>query len=546
MTPLRRPLLAAMVVLALLAAACGGGDDSGSGDGEGTSTTSGQQEGSDATTTSGDGSATAAGAVIDLDGVESAVVQILAKGNFAQPAGSLTVFEEVNTAGSGSGFIIDPEGIAVTNNHVVTGAATLEVFVGGADEPVNAKVLGVSECSDLAVIDLDGDGYPYLNWYEGEIDTGLEIRAAGFPLGDPEYTLTSGIISKASAAGDTNWASVDAVIEHDANIQPGNSGGPLVDVETGQVVAVNYAGGDPGTGTAQFFAISSDLARDLVEELREGDVLSLGVNGQAFVDEETGIQGIWTASVDTDSPAGALGLQGGDIIERIEGLAVGTDGTMADYCNILRSHDPDDKLSVQVLRFEENARLEGEFSGEELAVAESLASAVEEQTGARAEAGEAVTETIQVSNDTGELTVHVPATWTDVSGAPQVLDDGTELPSVMAAPDLAAYSEQWNASGVEFAAVGPEFSGDVGALLDAISSSASQACEDAGREDYEDPAYTGLIHFFSGCGGTDAVVVSIAAQPPDARFTALLLVQMATEADIAALDTIVQTFTVNL
>ena len=133
-------------------------------------------------------------------------------------------YEEVTGAGSGSGFIIDPEGIAVTNNHVVTGAAALEVFVDGSDAPVNA-VLGVSECADLAVIDLDGGDYPFLDWYDGEIEPGLEVRAAGFPLGDPEYTLTQGIVSKADADGESSWASVDSVIEHDASIQPGNSGG---------------------------------------------------------------------------------------------------------------------------------------------------------------------------------------------------------------------------------------------------------------------------------------------------------------------------------
>ena len=72
------------------------------------------------------------------------------------------------------------------------------------------------ECSDLAVIKLEGGPYPYLDWYDGPVDAGLEVRAAGFPLGDPEYTMTAGIVSKAQTSGDTDWASVDSVIEHDA------------------------------------------------------------------------------------------------------------------------------------------------------------------------------------------------------------------------------------------------------------------------------------------------------------------------------------------
>ena len=78
------------------------------------------------------------GAVASLDELESAVVQIVAEGSFVDPE----VGQQLNVAGSGSGFIVDPEGIAVTNNHVVTGAALLRVYVAGQSGPVNARVLG--------------------------------------------------------------------------------------------------------------------------------------------------------------------------------------------------------------------------------------------------------------------------------------------------------------------------------------------------------------------------------------------------------------------
>jgi hypothetical protein len=102
-------------------------------------------------------------------------------------------------------------------------------------------VLGVSECSDLAVIDIEGEGYPYFEWHDGAINTGIDVYAAGFTFSDPEFTLTRGIVSKAEANGETPWASVDAVLEHDATINPGNSGGPLVG-NNSKVVGVNYAG----------------------------------------------------------------------------------------------------------------------------------------------------------------------------------------------------------------------------------------------------------------------------------------------------------------
>ena len=162
-------------------------------------------------------------AIDNLEDASKAVIQIEAVGTFMDPQeGMLT-----NTAGRGSGFIVDESGIAVTNNHVVTGGGLFRVFIDGYDEPLNARVLGVSECADLAVIDIQGSGFPFLDWYDGEIKVGLDVYAAGFPLGDPEYTLTRGIISKARADGDTSWASLDYVLEHDARINPGNSGGPL-------------------------------------------------------------------------------------------------------------------------------------------------------------------------------------------------------------------------------------------------------------------------------------------------------------------------------
>ena len=165
------------------------------------------------------------GAATSFDQVQPAVIQIIATGTIRDPEIGMAT-----QAGSGSGFIIDSSGLAVTNNHVVTGAATLEVYIGGdTEKSYNATVVGVSECNDLALIQIDSnDPLPTLTWQDTDPTVGEEVYAAGFPLGDPEFTLTRGIVAKAQASGETPWASIDSTIEHDANIQPGNSGGPLV------------------------------------------------------------------------------------------------------------------------------------------------------------------------------------------------------------------------------------------------------------------------------------------------------------------------------
>ncbi|MDR2722251.1 MAG: trypsin-like peptidase domain-containing protein, partial [Cellulomonadaceae bacterium] len=267
-------------------------------DGDGaTSCTLGQSADADLPTTG------SSSPIDSFDKAQPAVIQITAKGSFRDPEG------ESVSRWRGSGFIISPDGYAVTNNHVVTGAATLTVYIGGdTTTSYNATVIGASECNDLALIKISGlEDAPYLDWYEGDITVGMEVYAAGFPLGDPEYTLTRGIVAKANADGEMSWASVDRTIEHDANTQPGNSGGPLL-TSDGKVAAVHYAGGARSSGTSQFFAIAADLAMPVVARMQEGDFESLGINGEAIMTEDGEIYGVWVQSVKPGSPVDEVGI----------------------------------------------------------------------------------------------------------------------------------------------------------------------------------------------------------------------------------------------
>ncbi len=479
--------------------------------------------------------AEAASIVSSVETLKSATIQIQAEGSFVDPEIGLML----NVGGRGSGVIIDPSGIAVTNNHVVTGAALIKVWVGGESEPRNARLLGVSECSDLAVIDIDGEGYPYVTWYEGDLNVGLEVYAAGFPLGDPEYTLTKGIISKARTSGETNWASVDSVIEHTASINPGNSGGPLVNAN-GQLVAINYAGAND---VNQWFAIARDEARSVIEQLRAGqDVNSIGVNGQAVSDGQS-IFGIWVASVKSGSPADRAGVKAGDIITTLEGLVLATDGTIADYCDILRTHSPTDTMSIEVLRFDTSEVLAGQLNGRELAQTYSFAQNLEPSAPDAPPGGSATgyTSYTTISDDTGTLVLEVPTAWSDVDGSAWVIDGTAIGQQVSAAPDLNGYYNTWETPGVVFAV-----SSDLAStyteeeLLDNIDFSSD--CTYGGREAYSDDLYSGFYDVWSTCGGTGTLFVVVAVEPASGSQTLLVQVQAVTDADLEALDHILASF----
>ncbi|HMR62598.1 MAG TPA: trypsin-like peptidase domain-containing protein [Anaerolineae bacterium] len=311
-------------------------------------------------------------AVKSLQDVKQATIRIVAKGEFTyvDDEGNLQPFDE----SSGSGFIIDESGIAVTNSHVVIGGSIFNAYIGGDDQPYRMRVLGISECSDLAVLQLlGGEEFPYLTWYEGNVSPPLTVLTAGFPLGDSEFTMTRGIVSKAKTSGQTSWASVDSVLEHDATINPGNSGGPLVS-EEGQIVGVNYAS---NSATNQYFAIAREEALEVIEQLRAGrNVHSLGISAEAVsipLDDGTIFSGIWVSSVNSGSPADEAGIKPGDFITRLENVAMAADGSMNDYCEILRTRNPEEEtITFEVVRLQTEECLRGQVNGRKIEVVDCV------------------------------------------------------------------------------------------------------------------------------------------------------------------------------
>ena len=533
-------MVVAAGVLAL--AACGGGGDDD--DSAATTAPESSEESEAPETTEAAPTTTAAPAtttattepgIASFDQVQPAVVQILATGTIRDPeVGQMT------TAGSGSGFIISPDGLAVTNNHVVTGAATLEVFIGGDDDKsYNATVLGVSECNDLALIQIkNAEDLPALTWQDDDPSVGQEVYAAGFPLGDPEFTLTRGIVAKAEASGDTPWASIDYTLEHDANIQPGNSGGPLVGAD-GKVVAVNYAS-NSATNTSQFFAIDSALAQDVVEQLKNGDFESLGINGSAVVDEEAGIAGIWVSGVAPGSPVDEAGVLPGDIVTSLNGLPLATDGTMKDYCDVLRTSGTDKPIQIEVLRYDTQEVLRGELNTD--TQIEQVFSFAEEVGDVNTSTATGYSGYQTLIDDTGAITIDVPVEWTSTDTTPFAMDDGSQAPFIQASTDLTTFSNSWDVPGLFYAALPPQ--PDIASTIALVAPQEGQCTADNGVVDYDDSVFTGQYQYWSGCGANAAEYVVLVASPADASYTAVIAMQILSDADWEALDQAFATFNV--
>ena len=540
-TEVLRRLLLFGVLLLLVAAACGGAE-----------TTEkppqpAQAEGEEAQTPTNtpEEAEAVSGAISSRQDAQGAVIQIEAQGTFVDPE-----YGQVSGAGRGSGFIIDPSGIAVTNNHVVTGAGLLKVWVGGdTSKTYNAKILGVSECADLAVIQIEGDDFPYFEWYDREIEVGTDVYSLGFPLGETEYTLTRGVISKASAPGETDWASLDYVIGHDATINPGNSGGPLINDE-GKVMGVNYRSRPDYN---QYFAISPDTAVPIVERLQSGEnVDAIGVNGSAVVSEDGTITGIWVSSVESGSLVDQTGVKGGDIITSMEGLAIATDGTMADYCDIIRSHGPDDTITIEVLRYDTQEFLEGQLNGRELATTASFTEDLDEQVDTGSEEGQAYSGYMTVYDDLEAIAMDVPEAWGELDGAIWESTWGNVdfvAASLVASADIDALNNSWLEPGAWLAA--SEDWGRLGGyaqLLEGVRGWYEDECEFEGRYDYgdEDPLYEGKYDLWEDCGEQDTVMFVLAVRPKDnpTEYLVLLQVQLIDDADLDALDKILLSFEV--
>jgi S1-C subfamily serine protease len=265
-------------------------------------------------------------------------------------------------SGTGTGFIVDPSGIIVTNAHVANAETSQQadqlVVTLGTGDSVRARVLGEDTTQDLAVLKINRTGLPTVQLGNSDsLQVGDAVVAIGNSLGIAgSPTVTTGIVSglgrTVHVAGTETL--VDA-IQTDAAINPGNSGGPLVDIR-GRVIGINTAIADPSSSNNVGFAISISSAKPVVDALRAGRtprIAFMGVKTQTVTPslvQQAHLSAKIGAYVDQITPgegAAHAKMQRGDVIIGIDGQRVTSND---DVLRIVRRHQPGDRLSVTVQR----------------------------------------------------------------------------------------------------------------------------------------------------------------------------------------------------
>lgn len=269
--------------------------------------------------------------------------------------------------GAGTGVIVSKDGYIMTNNHVIDGASKVSVILSDGTEYDNVKVVGSDPLNDIAFVKIDdvSDLKAAELGNSGKLRIGQRVVAIGNALGQFDNTVTSGIVSAmgrplvASSSDGQNSESLTDLIQTDAAINSGNSGGPLVDL-SGRVIGINTAVATDANGIG--FAIPINATRGVLAEVLENGKVARAYLGVRYQDITPALasseglaskQGAYVSSdgnaksVVSGGPADKAGVKEGDIILKVNSDVIGTSGSMS---SIIGQYRPGDEVKLTVLR----------------------------------------------------------------------------------------------------------------------------------------------------------------------------------------------------
>jgi Do/DeqQ family serine protease len=269
--------------------------------------------------------------------------------------------------GMGSGVIISPDGLIVTNNHVIEGATEVEITLNN-NEVYKAEIIGQVPENDLAILKIDAENLEFLTFGDSnQLQLGEWVLAVGNPF-NLTSTVTAGIVSAKARNLDPRKAGMQSFIQTDAAVNPGNSGGALVNIR-GELIGINTAiTSQTGSFIGYSFAIPSNNAKKIIEDVMEfGNVRKaiLGVrgielDGKNSKELSTDVtQGFYVGGVDDSSGAAKSGLRKGDIIQKIDNIKIRKFSDLTGYIN---TKNPGEVVVVHYLRNGEMNEAEVELS----------------------------------------------------------------------------------------------------------------------------------------------------------------------------------------
>lgn len=265
--------------------------------------------------------------------------------------------------GAGSGVIITEDGYIATNNHVIEGASEIEILLND-NRSFQAIVVGTDRDTDLALLKIEGNDFPIMNFGNSEkIQIGEWVLAIGNPY-EFTSTVTAGIVSAKARNIDIlrrygdpqNRYKIEAFIQTDAAVNPGNSGGALVNLK-GELVGINTAIASPtGSFAGYSFAVPASLVEKVIYDLKDYGVVQRPLLGISIQDVDAALagekgfdvlKGVWVAGVGSNSAADDAGLEVDDVVIAIEGRTV---NSVAELQEQVALNSPGDEIEVTFIR----------------------------------------------------------------------------------------------------------------------------------------------------------------------------------------------------